>query len=52
LTIGKIARMVGGKGGLPKPVASSGFPKGLMVSSKSIGKCCTCTKLAIITVIN
>jgi len=38
LTIGKIARMVGGKGGLPKPVASSGFPKGLMVSSKSIGK--------------
>uniref|UniRef100_A0A7M5WWB1 Hemicentin-1 n=2 Tax=Clytia hemisphaerica TaxID=252671 RepID=A0A7M5WWB1_9CNID len=35
LTIGKIARMVGGKGGLPGPVASSGFPEGLMVSFNS-----------------
>ena len=32
LTIGKIARMVGGKGGLPKPVAETGFPEGLTVS--------------------
>ena len=31
LTVGKIVRMVGGKGNLPGPVASSGFPKGLLV---------------------
>jgi len=33
LTVGKLVRMVGGKGGLPKPVAESGFPTGLSVSN-------------------
>ncbi|XP_066934153.1 uncharacterized protein [Clytia hemisphaerica] len=32
LTIGKIARMVGGGSGIPGPVASTGFPDGLEVS--------------------
>ena len=32
LTVGKIVRMVGGKGGLPKFLADTGFPKGLEVS--------------------
>ena len=31
LTIGKIARMVGGGSGIPGPVASTGFPDGLEV---------------------
>lgn len=40
LTVGKIVRMIGGKGGLPKPVAEAGFPDGLTVSIVA-GKCKT-----------